>query len=352
MKKTEEYMINTITVQNFTVFKNIDVQLSPGLNVFIGENGTGKSHILKLAYAVLRTIAGFDGKEPPQDVVKRAIVQNLVQLFCADSLGHLVMRQQTTGTASVIATWGNKGKIHFAFSGRNTEKVSLLTRTDQLEKLPSSILFLPPKEILSVFRGFQAALERRELAFDATYLDLAKALGVSPLKEQMPVALNSSLKQLQSSVGASVSKKNDTFYFKVNKSGSLEAQIMAEGYRKLGMLAYLITNGELRPSSSLFWDEPEANLNPKLLGTLANILAELSKVMQVTIATHSLFLLRALEILQEQKLLGYVRYFGLHPEENGVAIKQGESANDIGDIASLDASIAQSDTYLALCQAG
>ena len=57
------------------------------------------------------------------------------------------------------------------------------------------------------------------------------------------------------------------------------------------MLTYLIMNGELRNKSSLFWDEPEANLNPRLLRELAGILVELSKVMQVTVATHSLFLL-------------------------------------------------------------
>lgn len=342
-------MLNTLTLQNFTVFKDVDLQFSPGLNVFIGENGTGKSHLLKLAYAIFRALSAFDGKEPAQEVATRTIAQHLVQVFCADSLGHLAMRQQLAGNTNVIATWGKKGKIHFGFSDRKTEKVNLLSRSEHFEKLPSSALFLPPKEILSVFRGFQAALEKRELAFDATYLDLAKALSVSPLKEQKSDDLQDALKTLRATVNASVIKKNDTFYFSTGKNGPREAQIVAEGHRKLGMLAYLIRNGELRKASSLFWDEPEANLNPKLLAKLALVLADLAKVMQVTIATHSLFLLRALEILQEQKALPRVRYFGLLATENGVAVQQGESSNDIGDIASLDASIEQSDTYLSLC---
>lgn len=36
-----------ITLGNFTVFQNVDIDFSRGLNVFIGENGMGKTHVLK-----------------------------------------------------------------------------------------------------------------------------------------------------------------------------------------------------------------------------------------------------------------------------------------------------------------
>lgn len=121
---------------------------------------------------------------------------------------------------------------------------------------------------------------------------------------------------------------------------------MAEGNRKLGMLAYLLKTGELTKSSSLFWDEPEANLNPKLLKALAAILVELSSIMQITIATHSLFLLRELETFRENKILTNARYFGLHITDNGVVVQQGDSSSKIGDIVALDEDIAQSTRYL------
>ena len=68
--------------------------------------------------------------------------------------------------------------------------------------------------------------------------------------------------------------------------------------------------------------------------------------MQITVATHSLFLLRELEIMQEKKSLPNVRYFCLHFAKNGGDVTAGDSANDIGDLAMLDASIAQSEEYL------
>ena len=44
-------MIGKIRFDKFTAFEKLEVNLSPGINLFVGENGTGKTHILKAAYA-------------------------------------------------------------------------------------------------------------------------------------------------------------------------------------------------------------------------------------------------------------------------------------------------------------
>lgn len=43
--------LTKITAENFTVFENITIPFTNGLNVLVGENGMGKTHIMKLAYA-------------------------------------------------------------------------------------------------------------------------------------------------------------------------------------------------------------------------------------------------------------------------------------------------------------
>ncbi|MFI3227721.1 MAG: AAA family ATPase [Clostridia bacterium] len=40
-------------LQNFTVFNDIEVNFSSGINVIIGENGTGKTHLMKALYSML-----------------------------------------------------------------------------------------------------------------------------------------------------------------------------------------------------------------------------------------------------------------------------------------------------------
>ncbi|WP_434122331.1 AAA family ATPase [Salinicoccus roseus] len=37
--------IKTIKIKNFKQFKNLDLNLNPKRNIFIGENGAGKSSI-------------------------------------------------------------------------------------------------------------------------------------------------------------------------------------------------------------------------------------------------------------------------------------------------------------------
>lgn len=40
--------IKSVSIRNFTVFKDISINFASGVNVIIGENGTGKTHLLKL----------------------------------------------------------------------------------------------------------------------------------------------------------------------------------------------------------------------------------------------------------------------------------------------------------------
>ena len=38
--------IKRIKFQNYTVFEDQQMEFSPGINVIIGENGTGKTHLI------------------------------------------------------------------------------------------------------------------------------------------------------------------------------------------------------------------------------------------------------------------------------------------------------------------
>lgn len=44
-------MLKKIQFSEFTAFENLEIPFSQGVNVFVGENGTGKTHVLKAAYA-------------------------------------------------------------------------------------------------------------------------------------------------------------------------------------------------------------------------------------------------------------------------------------------------------------
>ena len=44
-------MIQRIKLEKFTAFEKLEIPFSEGINVFIGESGTGKTHILKMVYS-------------------------------------------------------------------------------------------------------------------------------------------------------------------------------------------------------------------------------------------------------------------------------------------------------------
>ena len=47
-------MIRKFEVKNFTVFSHAVFSFGKKLNVIIGENGSGKTHLIKLLYSLLR----------------------------------------------------------------------------------------------------------------------------------------------------------------------------------------------------------------------------------------------------------------------------------------------------------
>ena len=111
----------------------------------------------------------------------------------------------------------------------------------------------------------------------------------------------------------------------------------------------LVANGSLNDKACLLWDEPEANLNPKVIVKVAEMLFALgNQGVQIILATHSLFLMRELEILSaNDHRKAQLRFFGLHASADGtVEVTSGDTIDASGDIAALDESLAQSRRYI------
>jgi predicted ATP-dependent endonuclease of OLD family len=115
------------------------------------------------------------------------------------------------------------------------------------------------------------------------------------------------------------------------------------------MVARLVATGSLLDKGYLFWDEPEANLNPKIIKTIAKTILQIAASgIQVFIATHSLFLLRELHVLKKREFSSFdTRCFGLHIGDDGaVNVQQGNTMDDIGEITALDEDLQQSERYI------
>ena len=123
--------------------------------------------------------------------------------------------------------------------------------------------------------------------------------------------------------------------------------MVAEGLRKFGTLQKLLSNGSLTKNNTLYWDEPEANLNPALLRQLAAILAELARQdFQIILATHSMSLLKEFHILSREpnKEKLPIKYFGLNarPGQATTVIAR-DDFEYLPDIVALEVELEQAD---------
>lgn len=365
-------MIDQLTLHNFTVFKEADLHFSTGLNVIIGENGTGKTHLLKLGYLFSYAHHGLvKNKSLVSDAkVEHYFSERLLNLFKPDKIGSLTT-VDSDGKSNVSALMSgtiptvtirmpnepqtpplsDKIKWDFSFSNHSIDNVNVVLQ----ERLTSNAsygkgIYLPSKEMISFFEGFLAAYENREFQFDETYRDLALSLSANKLKNP-PKFIEQDLKTVSDDVGGKLKLEGGKFYLISPTSKPREVTLVAEGIRKIATLLHLLENGSLEVGDTLFWDEPESNLNPKLIKNVAAALLSLCQHgIQVVIGTHSLFLLREIEILTGQEPFNSIpqRYFALGKNDTYVTVEQGDSVDDINPFVLLDENLLQSDRYLAM----
>lgn len=346
-------MLKQLHIKNFTVFEEADLQFAKQLNVIVGENGAGKTHLLKLAYAGLATSSEESNRpvglsiEPTKATLQLRMADKLIGVFRPESLGRLARRRRGRERCDIRLCFDNKDyDLAFSFATNSKTEVSV-------EHLPHRWLkatptYLPTRELLSIYPNFLAVYDGHYLEFEETWRDTCRLLGGLLRKGPTEERVRELLAPLEAAMQGSIElDKSGRFYLR-NNSGRMEMPLVAEGLRKLGMLARLISTGALLHQGYLFWDEPEANLNPRLIKQVARTIVDLSASgIQIFVATHSLFLLRELEILLANRSLD-TAFFGLHSSETGVVVQQGKGLEDIGDITALEESLQQSDRYLEL----
>lgn len=326
-------MLKKLTLKNFTTFETAELNFSSGINIIIGENSSGKSHILKLAYSVACVWDQF-GKEG----WTKSLVKKLNSVFKVENLAELRNRTK------LLTEEEYQINLEFYVSHKKVESQALSFNITSFNKItvngnvPSAPiinkpLFFPAKEILSLYPNFTALYEKYALSFDETYYDVCKAVE-SPLLKNPNAQL---IEKIECLMGGRIIFKNNNFCLQTEE-GDINIFMVAEGWRKLGMLSYLIANDSLTEHSILFWDEPEANLNPRLIKKLAAFLIELSQHnIQIVIATHSLFLMKYFDFLLNKAQTNVpAAFFNLTRSEQGVCVEQAARLSELSSIVSLE----------------
>ncbi|MCY4541858.1 MAG: AAA family ATPase [Rhodobacteraceae bacterium] len=345
-------MLESIEIRGFTVFKKASLNFAKGLNVNVGENATGKTHLLKLPYAVMAMSAEEGRKHnnaPTKKLLQTRIAEKLSGVFRpGDRLGSLVHRQRGRNKCKVELSFRQPGEsLAFEFSSLAKSKVNVEKGPSKWQSKPP--VFLPTQELLTLYPGFLALYDTRHLEFDETWRDTCQLLGVPMKRGPRDPTARKLMKPLEKQLGGRILEANGRFHLKPFGASKMEISLVAEGWCKLAMLVRLIFNGTLLDKGCLFWDEPEADLNPRLIRELARAILGICKAgVQVVAATHSLFLLREFEMLLACEEFAEVdqHYIALFRGDDGVDVSQDDDISYIEPLVMLDEELSQSDRFI------
>ena len=317
-------MLEKIEFQKFTAFEDLTVTLSPGINIFIGENGTGKTHILKAGYAACDIVKSRDGVV--LEISRLAFAEKINRVFYPSGrrIGRLVKRSpgRRQGDLKVVRRFenGRLGSLRLSIPSHITAPEDTRVVSKAWNKQPIKTAYIPVKDMLANAPSFVALHKEREVHYEEVYADIISKASLPLLRGATGRQRTKLLEKLRKAMDGKVTIKNEEFFLK-SKQGDLEFTLLAEGYRKLGLLWLLIQNGTLPEGSILFWDDPETNLNPKLMRAVVGVLIELQRLgVQILLSTHDYVILKEFDLQtnREDKLTFHGLY--RNPESDEIEI--------------------------------
>lgn len=298
--------IDKIKIKNFTVFENTEIEFCDSINVFIGENGTGKTHLLKILYAWCECDSVVPHTDPS------SFASKVAQCFQTTLLD-----RHDTDIFNIRVTGSN---------------------------MPSGVIpatFIPAKEMLTHSRGLRVMMKKfsNDMPFDITLLDIIERTEQWKVNN-IPEMVTSIIKTLERIIGGTIIQENGDFYVLNYKGVKVPFSCEAEGIKKFGLLWQLLMAEIITKETILIWDEPEANINPKLIPDLVEIILELSRQgVQIFLSTHDYIFAKYLEVKMNED--DNVLFHALYKDGDGVEV---ETRNEFSTLE--NNSIIQESVYL------
>ena len=283
--------IHGITLENFMLFDKLDTTFSPNVNIICGENSTGKTALIKLLYACAKDASDWEEKNshriPAEYSSKSDLNRKIASVFGLDWRTDIssLIKIPSNGTSHVSIEFEGEKELKFSI-----DKSSSFGASRPIPiSVPSSVVYIPPKEMISATENFTSLYEEYHISFDETYYDLARLLD-RPRKKNLVPEIQAIVERLEYMIGGSVRQQGKAFYLVQEGVGELKMSLVSEGYRKLATLINLAFTGSLSNGAVLFWDEPETNMNPRMMEPLVKAILALASVgVQVFIITHDYF---------------------------------------------------------------
>ena len=269
-------MIKNFEIHDYRQFKNAKFDNFANVNLFVGNNDTGKTTILKILYCISHQLKNIKNNN-----IRDCNIFQYINNFqfgtnnkSTDKLKNLYLYDESTIDFSISVINGNNTIIN------SNDKIN----DYNYDYKP---LFIPAKEILSIMNAaIYLKNQNIESGFDDSYNDIIYEILARKNIDEREL-LNVFKNRYDFYNGNIQIDKNTVNYYK-NDGNIYNINIVAEGIKRLGIFEILHNTGNLTKKSILFIDEPENNLDPKMLRELMRFLVDISKEgVQIFMASYN-----------------------------------------------------------------
>ncbi|NNJ84758.1 MAG: ATP-binding protein [Gammaproteobacteria bacterium] len=293
-------MLSKAKLQNFGPLKQLEWSNLGKINLVIGDNGCGKTFLLKVLYSAMRTLEEYRRGDDELKSASEILAEKLYWTFQADRIGELVTKGADRPLSCEILV--DDRQFSYRFGKDTTKQITQLENHVEPRKDSNSI-FLPAKEVLSLQPVILKSREQdKSFGFDDTYLDLARALRDTPKGGRNYAEFAQSRKRLDDIIGGKVEYDEVSGRWQFKRGNQkFPMGVTSEGVKKIAILDTLLGNRYLDPNSIVFIDEPESALHPKAVYKLLDIVALLAeRGIQFFLASHSYFVVGKLFLLAQK----------------------------------------------------
>ena len=262
-------MIKNFEIHDYRQFKNAKFDNFANVNLFVGDNDTGKTTILKFLYCIsheLKNIINTNIRNcSVYQYINNLYTFNNFQFDSSNKLKKLYLYDENS--------------IHFNASISNSNN-EIITSNDNINNYNYDYkpLFIPAKEILSIMNAvIYLKNQNIESGFDDSYTDIIyEILAIKNIDEKELLNVFKNKYDFYNGNIQIDQNTNSVNYYK-NDGNIYNINITAEGIKKLGIFEVLHNTGNLTKKSILFIDEPENSLDPKMLREFMRFLVDISK---------------------------------------------------------------------------
>ncbi|MGL4450798.1 MAG: hypothetical protein ACRCTZ_06365 [Sarcina sp.] len=277
-----------LKVKNFLDIEEANIDLTTK-SIIIGYNSTSKSMLMKLGYAMLRSlkeihlyvmnIKNIDEKEK-----KQIIGKNFIEAFGETIVG--LFRKET-----LVELYNDESLIISV----NLSEPKAKIESGTFDHLKSTVLYLSSTSILdnykSIASGTPTGLNGIATLSDSTCMAYDKEMLQAIFIGQTNSIDNWTGKGIikQSNNDLIIDEKNNVLLKDKGKYRNI--QLVGNGIRLQNILKNIEKSGALQGETSyIFIDEPENGINPRLQGNIASILS--NRNYNIMYTTHSPFMIR------------------------------------------------------------